>query len=311
MKRLISRYCAALALAFAPATPALPQEQAQSQNLGAAALSQDAGTGEGPALWAVADEDTTIYLFGTIHLLPRNVTWYNEPIERALASSDMLMTEIPADAGKSPAAQASIMRRAALGGGRTLRSLLGTGQRKTYERALARLGIPAPAFDGYKPWFVGINLSLLPLIQAGYDPNSGVEEVLEVLAGPEMDRGALETMDEQIGMLDNLPLASQIEMMISSAEDPARMVASVDEMVNFWRAGDTAKLVKLLNEEMTDPVLAKALLYDRNQRWAEWIDARMNRPGVVFIAVGSAHLAGEKSVQDFLARKGNVITRIQ
>ena len=32
---------------------------------------------EGPALWKVSDEDTTIYLFGTVHVLPSDLVWYD------------------------------------------------------------------------------------------------------------------------------------------------------------------------------------------------------------------------------------------
>ena len=55
---------------------------------------------------------------------------------------------------------------------------------------------------------------------------------------------------------------------------------------------------------MENRALAAALLYDRNANWAEWIEARLNStPGTVFIAVGAGHLAGERSVQDYLAER--------
>jgi uncharacterized protein YbaP (TraB family) len=126
-----------------------------------------------------------------------------------------------------------------------------------------------------------------------------------------MDRGALETAEEQLDMLDSLPVASQIEFLLAAARDPARTVAQADEMINFWKAGDAARLADLLSEDMDDPILASAILYDRNERWADWIETRMKRPGAVFIAVGAAHLAGEKSVQDFLGQRDLVVTRIQ
>jgi uncharacterized protein YbaP (TraB family) len=58
-----------------------------------------------------------------------------------------------------------------------------------------------------------------------------------------------------------------------------------------------------MNEGMRDtPELAKILLTDRNARWAKWIEARLQKPGTVFLAVGAGHLAGADSVQAFLAR---------
>ena len=57
--------------------------------------------------------------------------------------------------------------------------------------------------------------------------------------------------------------------------------------------------------------VAEALLYSRNANWAEWIDTRLDKPGSVFIAVGAGHLAGAKSVQDYLAQKGITVTRVK
>lgn len=304
MKRLISNSCAVLALAFASAPVA-------AQELGSTVAVAEQGTGNGPALWAVSDEDTTIYLFGTIHILPRNVSWFGGDIEEALATSDMLVTEIPGEAGDDPATAALFQSHAMLGGGRTLRSLLDSQQRAIYEKGVRHIGLPAEAFDQFEPWFAGLMVGMLPLVQAGYDPNSGVEEVLEAVAPPSMDRGALETVQEQLAMLDNLPMDSQISMLVEAARDPDGTVAQVDEMVNFWVAGNAEKLAELIGEDLSDPVIAKVLLFDRNERWADWIKTRMKRPGSVFVAVGAAHLAGEKSVQDYLAQRGLTVTRIQ
>jgi uncharacterized protein YbaP (TraB family) len=67
----------------------------------------------------------------------------------------------------------------------------------------------------------------------------------------------------------------------------------------------------VMNEGMTDPAVAEALLYNRNANWAEWIDTRMDTPGTVFIAVGAGHLAGARSVQDYLGAKGITVTRVK
>ena len=53
-----------------------------------------AGAVPGPALWQVADADTTIYLFGTVHALPQGRDWFDGRIERAFNASDELVTEI-------------------------------------------------------------------------------------------------------------------------------------------------------------------------------------------------------------------------
>jgi uncharacterized protein YbaP (TraB family) len=82
--------------------------------------------------------------------------------------------------------------------------------------------------------------------------------------------------------------------------------------VRLWASGDTDRLAAQLNEDLrTTPRLAQLLLTDRNARWADWIAARLDKPGTVFVAVGAGHLAGSDSVQAMLAKKGLRAERVK
>jgi len=265
---------------------------------------------KGPALWKVADSDTTIYLFGTVHVLPKEVEWYDATIADALTGSEMIVTEIPMD----PASEAAMAQLAQTKGnlpqGTTLRSLLTPEQTVTYEAALAKLGAPPQAFDQYKPWLTGLTMALIPLMQQGYTPGSGVEKVLLSKVG-DMPQGALETPEFQLGIFDGMDQASQITFMMEAIEGMDETAPMLNRMVAEWVEGDADGLAAVMNESMTDPAVAEALLYSRNANWAEWIDTQLDTPGTVFIAVGAGHLAGEKSVQDYLAAKGITVDRVK
>lgn len=267
-------------------------------------------TAKGPALWKVADEDTTIYLFGTVHVLPQGIEWYDETIDQALTGSDMIVTEIPMDAASEAAMGQLAQTVGSLPEGTTLRSLLTPEQTTTYEAALASLGAPPAAFDQFKPWLTGLTLSLIPLMQQGYDPSAGVEKVLLSKAG-DKPQGALETAEFQLGIFDSMPQDAQITFMMEAAEGMAEVAPMLDRMVSEWAQGDPDQLAAVMNEGMTDPAVAEALLYSRNANWAEWIDTRLDTPGTVFIAVGAGHLAGARSVQDYLAAKGITTQRVK
>ena len=277
----------------------------------AAPAAEEGATGAGPGLWKVADEDTTIYLFGTVHALPESVEWYEGPIETALASSQELVTEIPSEATRDPASQQMVMAKALLPTDQTLRDMLPDPQRTTYESALTKLGMPPASFDRFEPWFAGMTLAVMPLITAGYKAESGVETKLEELAPANVTRGALETLDWQIELFDTLPIESQIAFLMVSADNIDDIVPMMDRMVAEWLEGDADGLAELMNEGLTDPALIDALLYKRNERWADWIDTRLDSPGTVFIAVGAGHLAGKQSVQDYLTGRGLEVTRVQ
>ena len=269
------------------------------------------GTGQGPALWKVADEDTTIYLFGTVHALPDGVEWYTGPVATALESSDTLVTELSADATSDPASQQAVAMQAMLPPEQSLRGVLGEAKAAKYEGALTTLGLPVNAFDRFEPWFAGMTLAVLPLMQQGWTAESGVEKVVEGKAGETVTREALETLEFQIGVFDTLPQETQIEFLMATVENMDQDVPLMDQKLAEWVEGDADGLAELMNRSLTNPRLAKALLYDRNANWAEWIDSRMDTPGTVFIAVGAGHLAGKKSVQDYLKKRDIAVTRIQ
>lgn len=261
----------------------------------------------GPALWQVGDEDTRIYLFGTVHALPPGTEWYDQRIERAFTSSSELVTEISLEDAATTGQ--AIAGRAVLEGDRTLRELMNEEDRAEYEAALEGLGLPVAALDRVEPWFAAMNLSLLPLMASGYDPNSGVDMVLETRAEGKT-RGALETLDEQVDLFDGLPMDAQLAFLDQTVAAVPRAANSLDAMVAEWLEGDADELAELLNSEMDDPELYQRLLVDRNANWAEWIEQRLEQPGDVFIAVGAGHLAGTGSVQEQLEARGIEVTRI-
>lgn len=291
--------------AFLLAGPALAQDEIAPE------VSEETATESGsPALWKVADEDTTIYLFGTVHALPEDVEWSTPMLENALAESDSIVTEIKMGPEIGQEMQTLVMTMGVLPKGTTLRSLLSEEQKASYEEAMGKLSVPPAAFDQFEPWYAGMMMSMLPLLQQGYSPDAGVEKVLLTKAG-EKDQQALETIEFQISVFDELPQESQIGFLIDAANGIDEIKPMLDKMVAEWVEGDADALAKLMNEGLTDPAVAESLLYMRNRNWADWIDTRLDIPGTVFIAVGAGHLAGDKSVQDYLAEREIETIRVQ
>lgn len=277
---------------------------AHAEKAGTAVAAQPA---PGPALWEVKENGTTVYLFGTVHALPENIHWYDKRIANALDKSSELVTEI--DLRNRGAAARELASHAKLPAGETLRSLMSAKDRTEYDHALKSLGLPANALDRVEPWFAAMNLSMLPLVEAGYRPRDGVEVQLDAHAQGKQ-RAALETVDQQIALFDKLPMAQQLTILEQTVDDVPVAAERLDAMVNAWIRGEPEKLGKLINKDMDDPVLYKRLLTDRNARWAGWIARRLKQPGTVFVAVGAGHLAGPGSVQDQLRKRGLSVKRV-
>ena len=255
----------------------------------------------GPAIWRVADKDTTIYLFGTVHALPRDTQWFSGPVERAYNASTELVTEIPED--DTAADAKAITARALLPQGQSLREMMTPADRMKFEEALVGLGLPIETMDRFEPWYAAMTLSLLPVMKAGYDPQTGAERKLTDAADGKR-KEALETVQQQIDLFDGLPRDAQLAFLSETVNSVGKSAETLNAMVAEWLKGNADGLAVLLNDELDDPVLYKRLLTDRNANWAQWIDQRLKSPGTVFVAVGAGHLAGQQSVQAQLKKRG-------
>jgi uncharacterized protein len=263
-----------------------------------------------PALWVIKDEDTTIYLFGTVHVLKDNIKWFDGGVKAAYDASSEVVFEL--DTSNPQAMQGVIMKMAIDPDGPALTQKLGPDLAASLDKALKDAGIPMAAFEKFEPWVVPVIMTGAVLAKAGYTPESGVETQLNAaLKKDGKTLGALETAEEQMGFFDNLPEAVQIAYLKSTIADLPKTGPVLEEMIAAWAKGNPDALDALLNKSLTaTPELEKVLLNDRNARWAEWVEKRMAKPGTVFMAVGAGHLAGKNSVQEKLKAKKLTATRI-
>ncbi len=263
-----------------------------------------------PALWVLKDADTTIYLFGTIHLLPNDVEWFKGPVKTAFDSSDALVLEII----EPPMGEMmQLMNKYGTAtDGVKLSDRLDETTRANYEAAMKGIGIPSAAFETRQPWLVYITLYGMQLMNSGWDPNSGAEKVLTTAAKesgkPIM---ALETADEQFAILSGFTMEEQTAMLGQVVNDPEGGVRELNKLLEFWMKGDVDGIGNVMASTMGEAeAVEMALLTKRNANWTVWIDKKMDEPGTYFIVVGAAHLAGDKSVQSMLAKEGLVAERV-
>ena len=293
MLKMFTRAMAALAMVFTPSAYAQEVKDAD------------------PAIWVVKDADTTIYLFGTVHALKPGLSWFDEAVRDAFDKSDEVMLEMVTP--DTATLQGLVVKMALNPNGPTVTELLPADKREAYAAAMTAVGAPPAMFDHFDPWLPAVTLSSASVIKFGYDPSQGAEQVITAAAkAANKPVHGLETAEQQLGYFDGLPQPLQLEFLVQTVDELPKMGATLDSMVVQWAAGDADGLGKAMNEDMADtPELAKVLLFQRNERWAGWIDERMKQPGTVFIAVGAGHLAGPNSVQSYLSARGLKAERIR
>ncbi|KPF83214.1 polysaccharide biosynthesis protein GumN [Brevundimonas sp. AAP58] len=290
----VSLLASAPADAFAQVAPAsVPQAQ-----------------GEGPALWVVSDDDSTIYLFGTIHVLRPTTAWGSAKVDAAFESSQNVIFEI-----SNPDDQAALLpliQQYGVSPDRPLSSLLTPQELADLDAAAQTLGASAAQLDSLRPWIASLQLAVAPVIRAGYDPQSGVEVVLKARAqAAGKPVSGLETIDQQVRILATLSEETQLAFLRLTLQSFDDATTDLDALVDAWAQGDVEGINRLAVEEMrtVSPEIHEALLVRRNVDWADQIQTLLAGSGTTFIAVGSAHLAGDDSVQQILEDRGVTVTR--
>ena len=275
-----------------------------------AAMAAEPAAARGPALWVVKDADSTIYLFGTVHVLRPSTQWESSQVTAAFNSASDIWFEIsnPDDV----AAIVPLIQQYGVSPATPLSSQLTPEEFQQLDAAAKVLGVTGAQMDIFRPWYVGLTLSLAPLKKAGYDPASGVELTLKTraeAAGKPIH--GFETIEKQVLILANLPQDIQLEFLRSTLKDYDEATTELDAMVDAWSSGDVARLDRVTNRDMKAeaPDIYKALLTDRNAGFADQIQTLLAGSGTAFVAVGAAHLAGDDSVQAMLEARGIAVER--
>lgn len=259
-----------------------------------------------PALWMVKDADTTIYLFGTVHLMPKDASWRDPTLDNALAQSTTLYVEVTDD---NPGNMADLVQRLGMDPAHPLSSQLSPLEAHRLDLIATRTGVPGGMrkLNAMRPWLAALTLTLVPLKHAGLDVKHGVDRQLRARmsrAGKQVV--GLETAEQQIHLLADMPRAMELALLRSTMRDVDKGPAQLTELIAAWKAGDMDALSRIANDTLRkqEPQLYQRLLVQRNQTWARQIAGLLQQPGTVFIAVGAAHLAGADSVQEQLRKLG-------
>lgn len=265
-----------------------------------------------PALWELADSDTRIWLFGTIHLLPEGQSWRTPALESALAGSDELVLEV-ADVDDMMASARAMAKLGVSAGLPPIAERVPEAKRAALRAMIAESGYPESVYDGLETWAAALPLLGVTFKRLGLDPSLGVERQIGApfrAAGKRVV--GLETIEQQFSFFDTLSEGAQRALLVAVVEDSEATRAQFRAMLDAWASGDLAGIARTFDDETNlSPELKEALMKRRNQRWAEWLVRRLDSPGNVFVAVGAGHLAGADSVQAMLAARGLKAKRVQ
>jgi uncharacterized protein YbaP (TraB family) len=262
-----------------------------------------------PALWTVHSKTATVYLFGSIHLLPANVVWHTPEIDRAMESAATFMFEAPLDeVGKAQVTQ-FIHEHGTLPQGTTLRSLLPPKTLVDYEHALATADLVPEQLDGERPWLAAIVLDVAYLQHMHYVVADGVDQqVFAYATAHNKPVRTFETPAQQLSLFMPKNKSLEVQEFAADLKEFQSEESTIGAMVDAWGAGDAKSVGRLMNKSLdTEPGARKLLIDNRNHNWIKILDEVLAKPGVTFVTVGTGHLVGPGGVPALLRKQGYIV----
>lgn len=236
-----------------------------------------------PALFVVKDANSTIYIFGTFHALDGQSAWFGDHLRNAFEQSselvlETLIPEKPSDV-PNPAA-----------------------------------GSKPPPITPSASFLATTRMAINAGKSQGMQVGNGADMVLRHIAEAEGKTvEGLETLQLQINMFNSMPAAKPAVAPLPKVGEPVvyqtnsmrDLSAAMASMQAAWNRGDQSVFANMLDQlKAASPDTYRMMFTERNARWADWIRARMQTPGTVFVAVGAGHLAGKDSLLVQLAQRG-------
>jgi uncharacterized protein YbaP (TraB family) len=257
-------------------------------------------------VWAIKGAKNTVYLAGSVHLLPAADSRLPAAFDKAYADSAALVMEIDMDDMDPMQAQGLMLEKGIYTGDETLSDVIGKERFAKLEEQAGDMGIPTEALERFQPWMAAMTLAQLQLAKLGFDPNSGVEKQLTMHAmSDSKEITGFETLNEQLGLLADLSPSDQIKFLDLTLEEMAKMKGETESLVAAWRSGNAAKLASILSEEYgVAPSLYTTLVSERNRRWVPQIEKLLKADKNYMIVVGTLHIVGTNGLLDLLKAEG-------
>ncbi|MEM9018444.1 MAG: TraB/GumN family protein [Verrucomicrobiota bacterium] len=264
-------------------------------------------------IWKLSDEDSTVFLAGSVHLLRESDLPIPSGFDEVYRNSEEVVFEIDMATMMSPAMALRIRELGTLPEGESLESRIGPDAMVRIRDYLGKRSLPENLFDRFTPGMAYITIGSLEATRLGARPDLGLEvRYYRKSVNDNKPSRGLETAEYQISLFKYIDDEFMTELILETLEetDDASQ-EDLDEIIDAWKSGDAMEMETMIVEKMgTSETVQDAVLFQRNENWIEPIIKALEGSSNVMFLVGAAHLAGEKSVVDLLEKRGFVVEQL-
>ncbi len=247
------------------------------------------------------------WLYGTQHLMCGEDFVIPDYAVQRLKSSGALVLEIDLS---DPAVQQRMMQLSRLPEGKRIsESIQDEETRADIEEFLTlHFGAGLEQFGGMRPFMLA-TMAITAVAECEQAVESHDLHLVQEAMKLGTDVRALETVEFQFSLFDEIPLDDQVQELISIVQDPATERDKFRSMTELYRRQDIAGLYRLIGEDEFMQAHSELLIDERNRTWIPAME-EMSREKSMFYAVGAGHLPGDSGVINLLREAGYTLTPV-
>lgn len=305
--RLFARQLALILMIalFAPFT------LADSQS--AASLTPQSSTSENKGfLWKISDNNSSIYLLGSVHFANADYYPMSDAINAAFEASDTLAVEVDVSNLDPIRTQQLLFHMGNYQDQRTLKDELSPQTYQKLETYLESARLPIRLVEKQRPGMLIMSLTSIELAKLGMSPKFGIDQHFLTLAKGNKPIVELESLQQQLDLLLNIEDPDQA--MTQTLEEFPSFPELASQLFNAWQSGDTAQMEQLLIDEPLQKYPESKPFFDkmfteRNLTMTDKVKGYLEEDSAVFVIVGAGHLIGEQGIVSLLKEAGFKIQR--
>lgn len=257
-------------------------------------------------LWSVQGKSNTVYLLGSIHMLPPSVYPLPTAMERAYQDSKVVVFETDIGAINKQDNQKVLLQAGTYPQGQNLSNSLPGRDLERLVDITEELKLPLQVLEGYRPWLAALTLELSAYLKQGFQPDLGVDQHYYHRAVKDGKTViTLETVRAQTSFfteMDDRMSMDYMSMTLYHLRDPEDLP---EDILDIWLDGDIGDMEDYVEDAQDDyPRLYNRFLRDRNRAWLPTILDLLKQKQNALVVVGALHMPGEDGLLTLLKNAG-------
>lgn len=243
------------------------------------------------------------YLYGTIHIISRNDFFLGKNVSKKLTKSEELIMET--DLNKMDIV--ALTKLSTLDSGKIIKDYMSDSDYTILQSFMEdSIGIKKNTFEQFyaklKPFYLE---QLIFFTYLGQEKESYEEVFKKVAEDKKIPQTGLETFEEQLLFLEEIPLDLQLKSIVKTIKNYSSETKKLDELIKDYKEQNLSSLTKAFEED-EDPIWKDKLLNKRNNNWIPKLNTLLQLKSC-FIAVGAGHLGGENGLINLLRKQGYTV----